>query len=79
LARRLVEKGVRFVCPVSGGGTGNLQWDAHDDVEKPAHFRNIHTTILNQLGLDQDALSYLHQGREERLTEIHGSVIAELV
>ena len=34
LARRLVEKGVRFVCPVSGGGTGNLQWDAHDDIEE---------------------------------------------
>ncbi len=163
LARRLVEKGVRFVCPVSGGGTGNLQWDAHDDieenhlrmaaqtdqpmaalltdlkrrglldstlvliggefgrspesqgskgrdhhnlgftmlmagggirrgqvygatdeiglraVEKPVHFRDIHTTILHQLGLSQDALSYLHQGREERLTEIRGSVITDLV
>src|SRR5207245_2677511 len=27
-------KGVRFVCPVSGGGTGNLQWDAHDNIEE---------------------------------------------
>ncbi|MGH9801854.1 MAG: DUF1501 domain-containing protein, partial [Blastocatellia bacterium] len=34
MARRLVEKGVRFVCPVSGGGTGNLQWDAHTDIEE---------------------------------------------
>ena len=34
LARRLVEKGVRFVCPVSGGGPGNMQWDAHDDIEE---------------------------------------------
>src|SRR5258707_14990256 len=34
LSRRLIEKGVRFVCPVSGGGTGNLQWDAHDDIEE---------------------------------------------
>ena len=34
LARRLVEKGVRFVCPVSGGGTGDLQWDAHNDIEE---------------------------------------------
>ena len=39
------------------------------------HFRDIHTTILHQLGLDQDALSYLHQGRKERLTEVHGKVI----
>ena len=163
MARRLVEKGVRFICPVSGGGPGNLQWDAHDDIEenhhrmaaqtdKPVaallkdlkqrglldttlvvwggefgrspesqgskgrdhhnlgfsmwmagggikggqvvgatddiglkaventcHLRDIHTTILNQFGLNQDALSYLHQGRKERLTEVHGRVIKELV
>ena len=34
LARRLVEKGVRFVCVVSGGGPGNMQWDAHEDIEE---------------------------------------------
>ena len=163
LTRRLVEKGVRFVCPVSGGGTGNLQWDAHENIEenhlrmaaqtdqpvaallkdlkrrglldstlvvwggefgrspesqgskgrdhhnlgftmwmagggvkggrvvggtdeiglravdKPYHFRDIHTTMLHQLGLNQDALSYLHQGRKERLTEVHGTVINEIV
>ena len=39
-------------------------------VEEPYHFRDIHTTILHQLGLDQDALSYLHLGRRERLTEV---------
>src|SRR5262249_7017589 len=34
LARRLVEKGVRFIVVVSGGGAGNLQWDAHKDIEE---------------------------------------------
>ncbi len=34
LARRLVEQGTRFVCVVSGGGPGNLQWDAHSDIEE---------------------------------------------
>jgi hypothetical protein len=34
LARRLVEQGVRFVTVVSGGGPGNLQWDAHKDIEE---------------------------------------------
>ena len=34
LTRRLIEKGVRFVCPVSGGGPGNMQWDAHEDIEE---------------------------------------------
>jgi uncharacterized protein (DUF1501 family) len=74
-----------FTMVMAGGGIkGGQVYGATDEiglraVEKPVHFRDIHTTILNQLGLDQDALSYLHQGREERLTEIHGSVITELV
>ncbi len=163
LARRLVEKGVRFVCVVSGGGSGNLQWDAHNDieenhlrmaaqtdrpvaalladlkrrglleetlvlwggefgrspeaqdgkgrdhhnlgftmwmagggirggrvvgatdaiglraVEKPYHFRDIHTTLLHQLGLDQERLTWLHLGRHERLTLLRGKVIEEIV
>jgi hypothetical protein len=48
-------------------------------VESPYHFRDIHTTILHQLGIEQDALSYLHLGREERLTQIRGRVIEEIV
>jgi uncharacterized protein (DUF1501 family) len=163
LARRMVERGVRFVCVVSGGGPGNMQWDAHDDIEEnhlrlapqtdqpvaalmkdlkrtglldttlvlwggefgrspeaqsakgrdhhnlgfsmwmagggikggqivgatddiglravtdPIHFRDVHTTILHQLGLNQDALSYMHQGRKERLTEVHGTPIKQIV
>lgn len=162
LARRLVEKGVRFVTVVSGGPAIS-QWDAHDDIEEnhlrmavrtdkpiagllkdlkqrglldstlvvwggefgrtpeaqggkgrdhnntgftmwmagggirggvaagttdelglhaiedPHHLRDIHTTVLHQLGLNQDALSYLHQGRRERLTEVQGSTIKSLV
>jgi hypothetical protein len=162
LARRLVEKGVRFVTVVSGGPAIS-QWDAHDDieenhlrmaarvdqpiaallkdlkqrglldstlvvwggefgrtpeaqggkgrdhnntafsmfmagggirggvavgttddiglnaVEEPHHLRDIHTTVLNQLGLEQNALSYLYQGRRERLTEVHGEVISSIV
>ena len=34
LAAGLVEKGVRFVGVVSGGGPGDKQWDAHDDIEE---------------------------------------------
>ncbi len=163
LARRLVEKGVRFICVVSGGGPGNLQWDAHKNIEENhqrmaartdrpiaalltdlkrrglldetlvlwggefgrspeaqdgkgrdhhnlgfsmwlagggikggqvvgatddiglravedrCHFRDIHTTMLHQLGLDQDELSYLHLGRKERLTLVHGKVIKRIV
>jgi len=48
-------------------------------IEKPYHFRDIHTTVLHQLGLNQDDLSYLHMGRKERLTQVHGQVISEIV
>jgi hypothetical protein len=163
LARRMVEKGVRFSVVVSGGGPGDKQWDAHKDIvenhermavqtdlpiaglltdlkrrgllettlvvwggefgrspeaqsskgrdhhnlgftmwlagggirggqivgatdeiglraiEQPYHFRDIHTTILHQLGFDQDELTYPHLGREERLTQIHGKLIQEII
>jgi hypothetical protein len=163
LARKLVEHGVRFVCVVSGGGPGNMQWDAHNDIEEnhlrkaaetdrpvagllkdlkrrgllentlvlwggefgrspeaqsgkgrdhhnlgftmwlagggvkggqivgatdaiglravesPFHFRDIHTTILHQLGLDQHQLTYPHLGRDERLTFLTGRIIREIV
>jgi uncharacterized protein (DUF1501 family) len=48
-------------------------------VENPCHLRDIHTTIFNQVGLNQDALRYLHQGWKERLTEIRGKVIEQMV
>jgi len=163
LARRLAENGVRFVTVVSGGGSGDLTWDAHGDIEEnhlrmaeqidkpvagllkdlkrrgslddtlvvwggefgrspeaqsgkgrdhhnlgftmwmagggikggqvvgatdaiglravkdPYHFRDIHTTILHQLGLDQHKLTYPHMGRDERVTFIEGKVISQIV
>ena len=48
-------------------------------VEKPYHVRDLHATILDRVGLDQDALTFLHNGREERLTDIGGRVISELL
>jgi hypothetical protein len=163
MARRMVEKGVRFVCVVSGGGGPEAEWDAHTDIEdnhlrmaswtdqpvaalikdlkrrglldstivlwggefgrspesekskgrdhhntgfsmwvagggfkggtvygatdaiglkaleNPVHFRDLHTTMLYQLGLDQDALSYMHLGRKERLTEVRGEIVKGLI
>jgi hypothetical protein len=39
----------------------------------------LDTTILHQLGLDQEQLSYLHLGRKERLTSVLGRVIRQIV
>ncbi|MFM8471649.1 MAG: DUF1501 domain-containing protein [Limisphaerales bacterium] len=48
-------------------------------VERPYHFRDLHTTILHQLGLEQNHLTYPHLGRNERLTFLEGKVIEEIV
>ncbi len=74
-----------FTMWMAGGGVkGGVAEGTTDEVglyavEKPHHLRDVHTTILHQLGLDQDALNYLHQGRRERLTEIQGEVIRGIV
>jgi hypothetical protein len=74
-----------FTMWLAGGGVKGGQVVGATDaiglraVEEPVHFRDLHTTILNQLGLDQDQLTYLHLGRQERLTLVHGKVIKKLV
>src|SRR5262249_46318959 len=162
LARRLVERGVRFVQVYSGGGPLVTQWDAHDDinanhekmcghVDKPiagllkdlksrglladtlvvwasefgrtpmsqggrgrdhnpygytmwvagggvkggqaigatdefglravrqrVSVNDFHATILHLLGLDHERLTYLHSGRDERLTDVAGRVVEEV-
>jgi hypothetical protein len=74
-----------FTMWMAGGGVrGGTVAGATDEIglraiDHPHHLRDIHTTVLHQLGLDQNVLSYLHQGRRERLTEIQGEVIRAIV
>jgi len=163
LARRLVERGVRFVQLYSGGGPVSVQWDAHKDLvgnhekmcgmtdlpvaglirdlkqrglldstlviwgaefgrlpmsqggdgrdHNPHGFtmwfagggvkpgtivgetdemglrgvgerysmRDLHATILHLLGLDQNRLWFLHNGRNEKLTDFGGNVIRQML
>ena len=162
-ARRLVERGVRFIQVYSGGGNFNESWDAHWDLElnhgmhcketdqpiaalltdlkgrglldstlviwhgefgrmpisqkmngrdhNPAGFsvwlagggikggtihgatdefgyaavenrtsvNDLHATILNQLGLHHEKLTYFYNGRNMRLTDVSGEVIKEIL
>jgi hypothetical protein len=163
LARRLVERGVRFVQVYSGGGPLITQWDAHDDVnsnhqtmcgrvdqpiaalladlkqrgllestlvvwasefgrtpmsqggkgrdhnpygytmwmagggvkggqaigatdefglravQNKISVNDFHATILHLLGLDHEKLTYLHNGRDERLTDVAGRIVEEVL
>ncbi|MFO0899608.1 MAG: DUF1501 domain-containing protein [Pirellulales bacterium] len=165
VARRLVERGVRFVQLYSGGGHLEETWDAHESVEKnhgrhaaevdqpiaalltdlerrgllestlilwggefgrmpfaegegapgrnhnpygftmwlagggakggvsygetdefgfaaavdKVHLHDLHATMLALLGMDHELLTYFHQGREERLTDVFGNVIDAVI
>jgi hypothetical protein len=163
LARRLVERGVRFVQVYSGGNQGPSAWDAHNDLvnnhsrqcaqtdqpvaalladlkqrglldrtlviwggefgrlpthqgnkgrdhnpfgftmwlagggikgghihgatdefgyraaENKVHVHDLHATVLHQLGLDHERLTYQHQGRPFRLTDVSGNVLHEIL
>jgi len=46
-------------------------------VEERTHAHDIHATILHLLGLDHTRLTYRHNGRAERLTDVAGNVIAK--
>jgi hypothetical protein len=74
-----------FTMWMAGGGVkGGITYGATDDiglyaVDKPAHVHDIHATILYLLGLDHKELTFLHDGRDERLTETSGQVIEDII
>ncbi len=44
-------------------------------VEDPVHVHDLNATLLHLLGLDHERLVYRHQGRDFRLTDVHGHVV----
>ena len=47
---------------------------AHDKM----HIHDIHATVLHLLGFDHERLTYRHNGRDERLTDVAGKVVAKV-
>jgi hypothetical protein len=48
-------------------------------IEKPTTVYDLWATVLHQLGLDHEKLTYLYAGRNVRLTDVHGNVWKDLV
>lgn len=48
-------------------------------VTDKVHMHDLHATILHQLGLDHEKLTYRYNGRDFRLTDVHGRVVKELI
>jgi hypothetical protein len=76
MARRLVERGVRYVQTFSGGGNFEPSWDAHWDLQGN---HGLHATIQHLLGLDFEEHTYHFNGRNMRLSDVHGDVIREIL
>jgi hypothetical protein len=43
------------------------------------HVHDLQATILHAMGLDHTRLTYRFQGRDFRLTDVHGNVVKELL
>ena len=57
------------------GETDELGFNA---VADPMHVHDLHATILHLLGLDHKKLTFRFQGRDFRLTDVHGELITKL-
>ena len=51
----------------------------HQAVDNKVHMHDLHATLLHLLGLDHEKLTYRYDGRNFRLTDVHGRVVKELL
>jgi hypothetical protein len=74
-----------FTNWLAGGGIkGGVSYGQTDEwsykaVENPVYCYDVHATILHQLGIDHEKLTFRHNGIDRRLTDVHGHVIGELL
>lgn len=65
--------GGRFKAGHLHGETDELGFGA---VKDKVHAHDLHATMLHQLGFDHEQLNYRFQGRDYRLTDVHGHVVS---
>ncbi|MBS1833293.1 MAG: DUF1501 domain-containing protein [Acidobacteria bacterium] len=74
-----------FSMWMAGGGVKRgLAYGASDDygfnvIEGGMHVHDLQATILHLLGIDHTRLTYKFQGRQFRLTDVHGSVVRDIL
>lgn len=74
-----------FSLWMTGGGVKpGMTYGATDDfsyniTENPIHVHDLHATMLHQLGIDHEKLTYFFQGRHYRLTDVHGHVVKDIL
>ncbi|MCC6492781.1 MAG: DUF1501 domain-containing protein [Pirellulales bacterium] len=70
---------------VAGGGfragatIGETDDFGYDVIKDPVHVHDLHATMLHLLGVDHEQLVFRHQGRDFRLTDVHGQTLPYLL
>ena len=74
-----------FTVLMAGGGIKRgITYGATDDfsynvIENPVHIHDLNATILHCLGIDHERLTYRFQGRDFRLTDVHGTIVNDIL
>ncbi|HIF33242.1 MAG: DUF1501 domain-containing protein [Pirellulaceae bacterium] len=70
---------------MAGGGVkpgivyGETDDFSYNVIDKPLHLHDLNATILHCLGIDHERLTFRHQGRDFRLTDVHGKVVHDIL
>lgn len=70
---------------MAGGGIRpGVEYGKTDDfsyniIENPVHIHDLNATMLHCLGVDHERLTFKHQGRDFRLTDVHGQVVKDIL
>lgn len=70
---------------LAGGGTkrgavyGQTDEFGYEVVDRPVHVHDLNATLLHLLGVDHERLTFRYQGRDFRLTDVHGNVVQDLI
>jgi len=70
---------------MTGGGVrpgivyGETDDFSYNVTENPVHIHDLNATILHCLGIDHERLTFRRQGRDFRLTDVHGTVVHDIL
>jgi hypothetical protein len=74
-----------FTMWMAGGGIqpgmnfGGTDEFGYNVLENPVHVHDFHATLLHLLGIDHERLTFRYQGRQFRLTDVHGELIQPIM
>jgi hypothetical protein len=74
-----------FTIWLAGGGVkpgmshGETDEFSYNIVADPVHVHDLHATMLHCLGIDHRRLTFRYQGRNHRLTDVHGNVVSAIL